>query len=171
MDDEYSITPLDISLATSNEYTQSGHGVCELEDEFDDIEDAFALFCFFEDLHAIQEEIKSTWQHFEKEKVSLDVATIITRAAIDIVKRLEKEVLARRTREQSYNDPYMTLAMPVFYAASMIVGEDPREILGTPRALEHRPFHDSFTCPRRRRSSSLLKSCPRPRAWLCGLRP
>lgn len=53
---------------------------------------AFQVFCFFEDLHALQGELRKTWTEYKNSSVDLLAATIITTAAIELVGRAGKEI-------------------------------------------------------------------------------
>lgn len=116
-DEEYPFTPLDVAEPSFQAGKPSRH-VYELEDAIDDFEDDFVLFCFFEDLHAIQAEITQVWRNFRDGKTALGVATIVTQAGIDMVKRLEKETMAKRKNVLDSRDSYTELALPVYYAES-----------------------------------------------------
>ncbi|KAI9710111.1 MAG: hypothetical protein M1820_002913 [Bogoriella megaspora] len=48
----------------------------------DDLELAFATFCFFEDLHTIQEYLRSLWSRYKDRKIDLVTASLVSNAAI-----------------------------------------------------------------------------------------
>jgi hypothetical protein len=57
------------------------------------VDRSFDVFCFFEDLHRIQDFLKETWNDYKEYKIDLITAVIITNAAIDIVRRLEESLV------------------------------------------------------------------------------
>lgn len=143
-DEEYPITATDISEPKPQAVTQ--REVYELDDHDADFENTFSLFCFFEDLHAIQTEIRKVWQRFADGHVDLKTATIITQAGIDMAKRLEKQQ-SGYCNSCGSKHPYFNLSMPVFYAEAIASGENPDELVNTAKGLEHRPFDDFIYLP------------------------
>lgn len=64
------------------------------EEIWDDVlstssEIAFDVFCFFEDLHHIQDYIKAVWGLYKQHDVDLITATVTTESAIALVRRTE----------------------------------------------------------------------------------
>lgn len=147
-DEEHPLTAQDLSiLSQSSGFSNQGMVVYELEDNDPYLADAFALYCFFEDLHAIQERLKQIWQKFKAGKATLVAATIMTHTAINAVKRLEEAVTARKKPKMSKKGSYFSLALPMFYADAVSQGKDPREILTTGKTLGVRPFDDFIYLP------------------------
>lgn len=148
VDGEYPLTASDISKTSKKANDPQDVDVYELDhDNNSEFEDAFALYCFFEDLHAIQERIHVTWKSFKDGRTSLETATVLTHAAIDMVRRLEEDALAGRRLTDSYDNQYSSLSMPVFFADALIQGQDPYEFLNTPLGLEVRAFDDFIYLP------------------------
>ena len=67
--------------------------IYELEDRVD-IEHAFIIFCFFEDLHRIQSFIQEIWKEYKTNKCDLTVASVTTNLAFNLVRRAEDELIA-----------------------------------------------------------------------------
>lgn len=53
---------------------------------------AFDVFCFFEDLHRIQDFLAATWRSHKEGLVDLMTATLVTNSAFDIVRREEEQL-------------------------------------------------------------------------------
>lgn len=53
------------------------------------------MYCFFEDLHKIQDFLGETWTSYKNQEIGLTAASFTTTAAIDIVRR-EGEKLAHK---------------------------------------------------------------------------
>ncbi|EEP79996.1 predicted protein [Uncinocarpus reesii 1704] len=62
----------------------------------------FSIFCLFEDLHKIREQVIKVWTEYNKGELDLVSASIITQAAIELVRRAEKEIY------QTYADFFPT---------------------------------------------------------------
>ncbi|KXT03455.1 hypothetical protein AC578_1633 [Pseudocercospora eumusae] len=90
-EEEFPITAIDIGSQSAG--ASRRREVYEIEDIEAGQEEVFQLFCFFEDLHALEDHVKAAWLRFFANEISLNVASIITQTAIDIVKRLEKDAL------------------------------------------------------------------------------
>ena len=146
LSDEDPKTAANASSTSARAKPNHNDGVYELaDDDYQDFD--FALFCFFEDLHTIQDKIHECWKHFFAGSISLDVATVVTQAGVDAVKRLEKEVYAQRSCDEHFTDSYTELSFPVFFADALFRGKDPHELLQSPENLEHREFHDFIFLP------------------------
>lgn len=76
----------------------------------DHVELAFRVFCFFEDLHVLQNEVQKAWTSYNDGSLTLVVATIITTAAISLVGRAEKELTEAYRNAVSETSPYQSLA-------------------------------------------------------------
>ncbi|KAL9623429.1 MAG: hypothetical protein Q9160_002322 [Pyrenula sp. 1 TL-2023] len=159
-DEEYPLMAADISKTSKKSNGPQDVDVYELDNDDSEFEDAFALYCFFEDLHAIQEKIRVTWQSFKYGRITLEVATILTHAAIDIVRRLERDALARQKSTDLYRDSYSSLAIPVFFADALRQGQDPYEFLNTPLGLEVRAFDEFIYLPTARTLMKFAKVGP-----------
>lgn len=169
-DDEFPMTAAEISTSSTKAPTRSAHEVFELDVAEESLEDAFELFCFFEDLHQIRDSISRTWQRLARGELSLRVATVITQSGIDIVRHLEKEMLNRRHRNEFDNKhPYLKRSLPPFYADTFLNGEDPEELLNSPKSLEHGSFHDFIFLPTAKtllKFTSVVNKCKDIIMWL-----
>ncbi|KAF7186998.1 hypothetical protein HII31_11607 [Pseudocercospora fuligena] len=90
-DEEFPLTAIDVEPQSAGPPRR--REVYEIEDIEAGQEEVFQLFCFFEDLHALEEYVKAAWLRFFDDQISLNVVSVITQTAIDIVKRLEKDAL------------------------------------------------------------------------------
>lgn len=99
-------------------------------------EDAFICYCFFQDLHSIQDTLKSVWKKYKDGELDLISATIATQVGIESVHRAEKDLLDANPRLKAYRRDYDSIAMAVFYAESLRNGRDPDEYLNSPESLE-----------------------------------
>ncbi|KAK3628578.1 hypothetical protein LTR56_018521 [Elasticomyces elasticus] len=55
--------------------------------------DAFALWCYLQDLNDIRSSIKSTWRAYAKGEITLDVAGMVTEVAFGMMKRSHDELI------------------------------------------------------------------------------
>lgn len=101
VDDEFALTSVDVSKKT-----QKGAEVYELEVNAD-WEDAFTAYCFFKDLHAIQDTIKNVWMKYKDGKLDLVSATVATNAGIQLVHRAELDLLEANPQLNHWG-PYLT---------------------------------------------------------------
>ncbi|RDI78406.1 hypothetical protein Vi05172_g11604 [Venturia inaequalis] len=87
---------------------------------------AFKIYCFFEDLHILREELKRIWTSYKDGKMSIIGATIITTAVIELVSRTEKELIESHP-DWSLEAPqqtYFTLASKIFNSEHLHRGND-----------------------------------------------
>ncbi|KAF9639620.1 hypothetical protein BFW01_g11426 [Lasiodiplodia theobromae] len=110
-------------------------------------EDAFICYCFFEDLHSIQDTLKDVWKKYQDEKLDLVSATMTTNAAIELVQHAEKDLLDATSTLHTYKRPYDRVAMSVFYAETLRNGRDPDEYLSSPESLEVTDLDDFIYLP------------------------
>lgn len=86
--------------------------VYELEPE-NEWDRAFEVYCFFEDLHRIQDFLGDTWSQYKEGTIDLMSATLVSNAAFDIVRREEEEVnsfiFGHKNLMQNYRAWYSTL--------------------------------------------------------------
>lgn len=99
----------------------------DFEDAQPENESLFARFCLFEDIHTVQKKIQATWKRFANGEISLAVANIATQAGLDIVKRLEKEVMDVVPVEDGL-EGYFGLAAPLLLVEAQSRGDDLRDI-------------------------------------------
>lgn len=121
--------------------------IYELEDRVD-IEHAFIIFCFFEDLHRIQSFIQEVWREYKTNKCDLTVASVTTNLAFNLVRRAEDELIANLDpKRYSKPDSYYALAMTIFYEDSYARGECPEKKLASNESLRLTPFDDFIYLP------------------------
>lgn len=58
------------------------------------IDEAFTIFCFFEDLHRLQDFLKETWDRCKVGTCDLTVASVTTNLAFNLVRRAGEELIA-----------------------------------------------------------------------------
>jgi hypothetical protein len=61
----------------------------EAEQAYDN---SFAVFCFFEDLHRIQDNLTKLWKDCAAGQTSVLAATAVTEAAVLTIRRAEQEI-------------------------------------------------------------------------------
>jgi len=113
-----------------------------------DIDDAFTIFCFFEDLHRLQDFLKQTWEEYKAGKCDLTIVSVTTNLAFNLVRRAEEELIANLDPKH-YAKPrsYGALSMTIFYEDSFDKGEDPEERLASNESLKITPFDDFIYLP------------------------
>ncbi|KAL8843498.1 MAG: hypothetical protein Q9170_000002 [Blastenia crenularia] len=117
--------------------------VYELEDKDDfDEELAFIIFCFFEDLHRIQDFITELWQKYKAGQCDLHTAAIPTNAAFDLVRQAEEDLIAQTPKVFSRKRSYESIAIIVFYADAFQRGVCPEARLKSNESLRVTPFDD-----------------------------
>lgn len=154
MDDEF--TPTSTTVPTTSAKTASKPEssnqtlkMVEVYDiEVDELWDVdFKLFCFFEDLHAMEDAIVNLWKKYKDGRIDLVSATVATHAAIGMVSRTEKEILAEHPYLAEYGQSYTDLAMSVFDVEMLRNGRDPDEYLSSPESLEVTPLDEFLYLP------------------------
>lgn len=128
--------------------SQKPRAVWELEEDSQS-DFAFQVFCFFEDLHALQGELRRTWTEYKNGSVDLLAATIITTAAIELVGTAEKEIHLTHPGVLDYTRSYQDPALTIFYSESLRRGEDPEVHLDSKAGqdLEITPFKEFMYLP------------------------
>lgn len=108
-------------------------------------EAAFDIFCFFEDLHRIEDSLNETWRRYQVDELDLLSATIVTDAAISLVRRAETDL---HQTYGEYGHSYQHIAETIFYAETFSKGEDPDELLRSPdHALRITEFDEFIYLP------------------------
>ena len=116
----------------------------DLEDDWDT---AFAIFCFFEDVHRLESSLVNLWQRQRDGLVELVTATVTTTAAWDLLNRTETELYSRLPGKTSGGSLYNELSLTIFYAECFRSGEDPEARLGTASMLKITPFDEFIYLP------------------------
>jgi hypothetical protein len=96
----------------------------EAEQAYDN---SFAVFCFFEDLHRIQDSLTKLWKDCAAGQTSVVAATAVTEAAVLTIRRAEQEICANFLPNQSDNDCYEVLAKLVVTTDTVNKGLNPVE--------------------------------------------
>lgn len=87
------------------------------------IEMAFDVFCFFEDLHKIQDFLKNTWTRYKASELDLITATVVTNSAIDMVHRAEAVLLSTFPEHIRQSESYVGLASIIYFAEALNTGD------------------------------------------------
>jgi len=94
----------------------------EAEQAFDN---AFAVFCFFEDLHRLQKRLVQLWKECDAGKVSLVASTATTQAAIQTVCRVEMDLCSTMYPDKAVDNCYQAMAGSLVMMDLITQGTDP----------------------------------------------
>lgn len=137
VEDTNEITAMDISTTPApTKQAQRGNNaraVWELEED-SKCEAAFLTFCFFEDLHRIEEKLKNTWRRCKEGSLDILSATMVTTAAFDLVRRAEEDLHSSRVKAFPEVTPdasrrYAEFVAIIFCNNGLCKGEDLNEDL------------------------------------------
>lgn len=103
---------------------------------------AFLIFCFFEDLHRIQDFIKETWRKQNAGTVDVETAAVTTNIALDIVRRAEEDIIATAPALLAKPRSYQEIAMVIFHADALAKGDDVDERLSSSDTLKITEFDE-----------------------------
>lgn len=106
-------------------------------------DDAFAVFCFFEDLHRAQKSIRQVWKDSVSGRTSLVSATIITQSMVTHMRRAEQELCSQLFPDISPDDSYAALASILVEATIISKGLHP----GGGSHVNVTPFDDFIFLP------------------------
>ncbi|KAI1144327.1 hypothetical protein F5Y05DRAFT_418364 [Hypoxylon sp. FL0543] len=111
VDDSYHPTPTETALATSNtpQHIPDSVNVFELEEKRA-FEDAFSVFCLFEDLNRVRSKLKGTWEDCNSGEINLITATVVTQAAIYMARKGEEGLRSTLFPGKPVDNCYETLA-------------------------------------------------------------
>lgn len=103
---------------------------------------AFLIFCFFEDLHRIQDFIKETWGKQKAGTVDLETAAVTTNIALDIVRRAEEDIIATAPAMLAKPRSFQAIAMVIFHADALAKGDDVDKRLSSSDTLKITEFDE-----------------------------
>lgn len=103
---------------------------------------AFLIFCFFEDLHRIQDFIKETWGKQKAGTVGLEAAAVTTNIALDIVRRAEEDIIATAPAMLAKPRSFQAIAMVIFHADALAKGDDVDKRLSSSDTLKITEFDE-----------------------------
>ncbi|KAL8641472.1 MAG: hypothetical protein Q9226_008630, partial [Calogaya cf. arnoldii] len=110
--------------AKSQTQSQAERGVWELIEEFStDI--AFVIYCFFEDLHRIQDFLKETWTTYKNGTLDLMTCAMMTDLALDLVRRAEEDIIGQAPTLLGGPRSYEAISVLRYYAESFKQGNGP----------------------------------------------
>lgn len=127
----------------------------EVDAEWDD---AFTAYCFFQDLHNIQDTLKR-WTKYKDGELDLISATIATQAGIELVHRAEKDLLETNPDLRIWEKPYEDISMAVFYSEALRNGRDPVESLNSTDSREVTPLDKFIYLPTARSLINMAQMC------------
>lgn len=104
----------------------------------------FAIYCFFEDLHNLQEYLQGTWKRYKAGDIDIISATILTTGALDQVHRAEKEIYAMYPSPLPQGRAYEDLAIIMRCMESICNGKNPLEPFAS---REFTPFEEYIYLP------------------------
>ncbi|KAL2001017.1 hypothetical protein VTN02DRAFT_2330 [Thermoascus thermophilus] len=104
----------------------------------------FAMYCFFEDLHSLQEYLQGTWKRYRAGDIDIVSATILTTGALDQVRRAEKEIYAMHPSPRLHGRAYGDLAATMCCMESICNGKNPLESFS---GREFTPFEEYIYLP------------------------
>ena len=146
IDEKLDLTTLDVNQAAYKapqakskvEYEE----VYELVDEFD-VDLPFTTYCFFEDLHCIQDFLKEMWTKLTKEELDLMTCAMTTRnIALDMVRRAEEDVISQAPTLLQKPRSYEAIAEVVFFVESSAKGKNPQEAFASDDSLKITPVDE-----------------------------
>ena len=133
--------------SANNKANQSkARDVYELEVE-PSTEYAFAVFCFFEDMHRVQNQLKEIWNLYKIGSCDLVTASMTTNAAIRLVRNAEEEVEGSKMAKLSSWHPYQDICVEIFFYDAVMRGMDVQETLKSRDELQISPFDDFIYLP------------------------
>lgn len=103
---------------------QSANDIYELEIMYA-ADLSFIVYCFFEDMHRIQDFLKETWKKYNTGALDLMTATITTNAAFDLTRRAEDDIILIAPDVLTKPRSYERISLLIFYADSFSKGDDP----------------------------------------------
>ena len=142
------VSPANISQKTAPKSAQT-KAIDVFQLEHDDAYDRnFGIFCFFEDLHRIQDFLNDTWKKYKAGELDLITASLVTNAALDIVRREEEEVMKSAFPRETGLD-YLQLSICIFFADSLTSprGISSKAALSEDNELRITPFDNFIYLP------------------------
>ncbi|KAK5692860.1 hypothetical protein LTR97_010336 [Elasticomyces elasticus] len=119
--------------------------VYELESEIWDV--AFAIYCFFEDVHQLQAHLVGIWEQQRNGEVDLLSATEVTTTALDLLWHSEAQLHSEYHSHFHYSRIYDNLTTVIFSADAIRSDKDPEEALRSPERLKILPFDEFIYLP------------------------
>ncbi|OTA97994.1 hypothetical protein M426DRAFT_144524 [Hypoxylon sp. CI-4A] len=127
-DDSNSLTPTGIALAATSTQKSSPMPVdiVELEEKREH-ENKFAVFCFFNDIHRILEQLREIWKECDSGKTNLVTATAVTHIAICMIRKAEQDLCSNILPDEPDDDSYTALATKIVPKEEITGGMDPEK--------------------------------------------
>ena len=108
-----------LGVAKKSQAKDRSEEIYGLEGQFD-IDNAFIIFCFFEDLHRQQDFLKETWDRCKVGTCDLAVASVRTNLAFNLVRRAKEELIAILDPKRYWTpQSYQALSLTIFYENSI----------------------------------------------------
>lgn len=146
LDESLSVSASDVVITNTKHVKARTIDVYELEGQ-SEIDHAFLIFCFFEDLHSVQDTLKETWEGYKAGTCDLVTATVITNLAFHLVRHAEDAIISLDPKRYSKPRSYDAMSLLIFYAESFSKGEDPETKLASNESLKITPFDDFIYLP------------------------
>lgn len=118
-------------------------------------ERAFVLFCFFEDLHSIENNVTATWQDYRDGRINLLAATAITEAAVCLIRRYEQDITASLYPDDKTDTVFWWMTMELNVVDKINQGQDPGTFV---QGLEVTPFDYFMFMPTARTLEKFAKA-------------
>jgi hypothetical protein len=123
--DEADLSPAHVALAARPDNKQVDTvDVFELEAE-QAFDNAFSVFCYFEDLHRLQKRLVQSWKECKAGKVSLVPTAAPTQAAIQTVRRVKTDLRSTMFPDKPVDNCYQSLAGSLVMMDLITKGADP----------------------------------------------
>ncbi|KAI1332921.1 hypothetical protein F5Y16DRAFT_130458 [Xylariaceae sp. FL0255] len=121
VDDESHLSPTEVALITRAKRDSRSDDLIDIYELAAEkaFEDAFAVFCFFEDVHRIRKTLKRTWRDCNSAVVNLTTATVVTQTAINMIHKAEQDLYQAFFPEDADGQSYMALASMMVMARSL----------------------------------------------------
>lgn len=146
--ENYDLTVSDITTSTAQSGNKKPQPTVAYDLEVDEHWEAtFVVYCFFEDLHQLQNQLRKLWTSQKENAIDLITATVTTTAAFELLAQAEKGILEQYRSHFHYKRSYENLTLMIFYAESIRIGEDLGDMLHSAKALKVTPFDEFVYLP------------------------
>ena len=105
------------------------------------------VFCFFEDLHTVQGQLRRVWKKYAAGELHIIFATIITTAAIALVGRAEKALLELYPTMESEGGSYQCFVPILLYTESIQGGDRLPSSFALDGDIDFSPFKEFMYLP------------------------
>ena len=117
----------EVDVSTSTEPKRELIQQIQYEPDDMDLEYNFAVYCLFDDLHALQENLVQVWADYKSGDIDLSCASLITNTASELVQRAENDFLQTFPPPALSGSHYQPLSISCFMHFAQLRGLDPYE--------------------------------------------